>query len=59
VVITEPFTGHITSWAATMGAPGYHFAVVPHPVSSRSAETLKAYGARAADLVRRQLTEDQ
>jgi hypothetical protein len=59
VVITEPFTGHITSWAVTMGAPGYHFAVVPHPVSSRSAETLKAYGTRAAGLVRRQLTEDQ
>jgi hypothetical protein len=29
VVITSPFVGHITSWAVTMGLPGYHFSVVP------------------------------
>ena len=59
VVITEPFVGHITSWAVTMGAPGYHFAVVPHPVSSRSEETLRQYGASAAEHVLRHLTENQ
>ena len=56
LVITAPFAGHVTSWAVTMGAPGYHFAVVPHPVSSRAPDILLRYAAAAANSVFEHLT---
>ena len=35
VLISDVFIGHIASFSVAMGLPGYHTAVVPHPVSSK------------------------
>jgi hypothetical protein len=51
VVISEPFTGLIASFSGKLGAPGYPVTVVPHPVSSRSAEDLANLAARVAQRV--------
>lgn len=56
LVLTEPFAGHISRWAVALGAPGYHFVSVPHPVSSRSSEVLTSYATSVSDLALRQLT---
>jgi hypothetical protein len=56
VVISEPFTGLITSFAQKLGAPGYPVTIVPHPVSSRSAEDLAALAARVAGRVAGQIS---
>ena len=55
VVISDVFTGHIASFAATMGMPGYHMAVVPHPVYSKDDATLQSYARAMADSVAVQL----
>lgn len=57
VVISEPFTGLIASFSGKLGAPGYPVTVVPHPVSSRSAEDLANLAARVAERVAGQLAE--
>jgi hypothetical protein len=51
VVISEPFTGLITSFSNKLGAPGYPVTVVPHPVSSRSVADLETLAARIAERV--------
>jgi hypothetical protein len=56
LVLTEPFSGHISRWAATLGVPGYPFVSVPHPVSSKAPEVLARYGASVSDLALRQIT---
>lgn len=56
VLISDVFIGNIASFAVTMGMPGYHSAVVPHPVSSKSDEQLATYAASVVDQVLRQLT---
>jgi hypothetical protein len=56
VIISEPFTGLIASFSAKLGAPGYPVTVVPHPVSSRSAEDLRALAGRIAERVAGQLS---
>lgn len=53
VLISDVFTAHIASFAVTMGMPGYHTAVVPHPVSSKDDDAL----ARMADAVADQVVE--
>lgn len=53
VLISDVFVGHIASFAATMGMPGYHSALVPHPVSSKDDIQLAAY---ATALVEQQLS---
>lgn len=55
VVISEPFTGLITSFSQKLGAAGYPVTVVPHPVSSRSVEELAGVAARVAERVASQL----
>ena len=42
VLITEPFQAIIASHAAKLGAPGYHFLAVPHPVWGKDDEALRA-----------------
>ncbi len=42
VVITEPFQSIIASHAAKLGAPGYHFLAVPHPVWGKDDDELRA-----------------
>jgi hypothetical protein len=53
VLISDVFTGHLASFAVTMGMPGYHCAVVPHPVSTKDAAQL----ARLAEAVTGQIAE--
>jgi hypothetical protein len=55
VLISDVFVGHIASFSVTMGLPGYHSAVVPHPVSSKDDEQLAAYAASVVDVIAGQL----
>jgi hypothetical protein len=41
VLITEPFQARVAAFSTTLGAPGYHSLVIPHPVSSRDADRLR------------------
>ena len=56
VLISDVFVGHIASFAATMGMPGYHSALVPHPVSSKDDIQLAAYATAVVDQVEQQLS---
>lgn len=56
VLISDVFIGHIASFSVTMGMPGYHTAVVPHPVSSKDDVQLAAYAASVVDIIAEQLT---
>lgn len=56
VLISDVFVGHIASFAVTMGMPGYHTAVVPHPVSSKDDDQLAVYAASVVDVIAGQLT---
>lgn len=56
VLISDVFIGNIASFAVAMGMPGYHCAVVPHPVSSKSDEQIAQYAASVVDQVAVQLT---
>jgi hypothetical protein len=58
VLISDVFIGHIASFSVTMGMPGYHNAVVPHPVSSKDDEQLAAYAASVVDVIATQLAGD-
>lgn len=51
VVITEPFQGLAASFAKNLGAPGYPPVMVPHPVSSKDMDHLRALAAAVADAV--------
>ncbi|EED35999.1 hypothetical protein NOR51B_1947 [Luminiphilus syltensis NOR5-1B] len=55
VVITDVFTRHIASFATTLGMPGYHAAVVPHPIYAKDAETLSQIAQELAAVVATQL----
>lgn len=55
VIISDVFIGHVASFAVAMGMPGYHNAVVPHPVSSKNGEQLQQFADRIAELVLAQL----
>jgi hypothetical protein len=56
VLISDVFVGHIASFSVSMGMPGYHTAVVPHPVSSKDDEQLAAYATSVVDVIASQLT---
>jgi hypothetical protein len=56
VLITEPFQGVVASNAAKLGAPGYHFLTVPHPVWGKDEDELRALAARVVDAAVAQLT---
>jgi hypothetical protein len=55
VVITDAFVAHCARFADTLGIPGYHTLVVPHPVSSKSDEHLRRLAAGIADAAAAQL----
>lgn len=55
VLISDVFTGHIASFAVTMGMPGYHSAVVPHPVSSKDDAQLAKFAAAVTGQIAGQL----
>lgn len=56
VLISDVFIGHIAAFAVTMGMPGYHSTVVPHPVSSKADAQLAEYAAAVVNQVATQLT---
>lgn len=54
-MLTEPFQGLAATFAANLGVPGYHAVVVPHPVSSRNEDQLRAIARAAASVAADQL----
>ena len=56
VLLTEPFAALAASFSATLGMPDYPVVVVPHPVSSKPDEHLRAIAAAAADAAAARLT---
>jgi hypothetical protein len=59
VLITEPFQSLAQRFAQTLGTAGYHAAVVPHPISSKDAEHLRALAGQVAGTVAGQLVDAQ
>ena len=57
VLITEPFQTVVASNAVKLGAPGYHFLVVPHPVWGKDDDELRALVSGIADAAVAQLTQ--
>lgn len=55
VVISDVFPALVANFAATRGLPGYHMAVVPHPVSTRDEQQLRALARQVVETVRDQL----
>jgi len=58
VLITEPFQTVVASNAVKLGAPGYHFLVVPHPVWGKDGDELRELVSRIADAAVAQLVSD-
>jgi hypothetical protein len=56
VLITEPFQGVVATNAAKLGAPGYHFLTVPHPVWGKGEDELRELARRVLDQAAAQLT---
>lgn len=56
VLISDVFTAHVAAFAVAMGMPGYHSAVVPHPVSSKNDEQLAQFAAAVTDQIAAQLS---
>lgn len=48
-IMTEPFVSAAELMARTLGADGYPFVVIPHPISSASVELLDERAAAAAE----------
>ena len=63
VLISDVFTGHVAAFAVTMGMPGYHSAVVPHPVSVKNdaqlAKLATAVTAQIAEQLGGSVSEDR
>jgi hypothetical protein len=55
VIITDVFTRSVANFARSLGMPGYHTVVLPHPVSSRDMDRLRRMAADAAPVARDQL----
>jgi hypothetical protein len=56
VLITEPFQTLVASNAAKLGAPGYHFLTVPHPVWGKDEQQLRELARPIVDAALAQLT---
>lgn len=48
-IMTEKFVSAAELMAKVLGADDHRFVVIPHPISSASAEALAAIASRAAD----------
>ena len=55
LLLTEPFQGLAASFSETLGMPGYHNVMVPHPISSKDEAQLEGLADRVADSVAAQL----
>jgi hypothetical protein len=56
-VMTERFVSAAELMSRVLGMPGYEFAVIPHPLSSASAEELKAMAEVALEQLQRLLLQ--
>ena len=54
-VMTTRFVSAAELMARVLGFPGYEFAVIPHPISSASDDTLRDMAATASAQARRLL----
>lgn len=48
VLITDVFTGHVARFSSVLGAPGYAYLVVPHPVATKTDDHLRSLAAGQA-----------
>lgn len=55
VLITEVFVANIARFSESLGHPGYHSLVVPHPAATKTDEQLRAFAASIADAACEQL----
>ena len=55
VLITDVFIGNIARFAVTLGLPGYHSLVVPHPVAQKDDDHLQRLASSVAGAACRQL----
>lgn len=58
-VLTDVFTTIAEGTAIALGVPGYHYAVVAHPIWTRTSDWMRATGEQLADLITGQLTAVQ
>lgn len=56
VVITNAFTGLAASFATSLGAPGYRFVAVHHPIASLAEPLLGQLADQAVEAVYAHLT---
>jgi hypothetical protein len=59
VLITEVFIANVARFADSLGCPGYHSLVVPHPAATKSDEQLRGFAAAVADAAVEQLAARQ
>ncbi len=59
VLITEVFIANVARFADSLGRPGYHSLVVPHPAATKSDEQLRGFAAAVADAAVEQLAARQ
>lgn len=55
VLISDVFAAHVAAFATSLGFPGYHSLVVPHPVSSKPDDQLVVIAATVIDQAAQQL----
>ncbi|MDQ1396409.1 MAG: hypothetical protein QOG64_1668 [Acidimicrobiaceae bacterium] len=55
-VITEVFTTIADGTGLSLGMPGYHYAVVPHPIWTRTPEWMRTTAEDLAGVIIEQLT---
>ena len=59
MILTEPFQGLAANFAETLGMPGYHNVLVPHPIASKDEVALHLVASRVVDTVVQQLAENE
>ncbi len=55
VLITEVFVGNVARFSESLGFPGYHSLVIPHPAATKSDDHLRRFAASIADAASTQL----
>ncbi len=55
LLITEVFIANVARFSESLGRPGYHSLVVPHPAATKSDEQLRGFAAAIADAAVEQL----
>ena len=59
VVLTDPFIGTAETAAKMAGLAGYPFVVIPHPISRKTPEQLRAVAITVADEVYERLVSGE